>query len=100
MRLLWTFVKVVFILAVAIPISIIMLAAALGILGALVGIAILALKVAFFAFVGWGVFRLVARMLGGPTVTSKIRVSELPPVDPHYEAAMRELDRELGGTSR
>ena len=100
MRLLWTFVKVVFVLAVAIPLSIIMLAAALGILGALVGIAILALKVAFFAFVGWGVFRLVARMFGGPAKTSAARISELPPVDPHYEAAMRELDRELGGTSR
>jgi hypothetical protein len=100
MRLLWTLVKVVFVLAIAIPISIIMLATALGILGALVGIAILALKIAFFAFVGWGVFRLVGRMLGGPTKTSSVRVSELPPVDPHYEAAMRELDRELGGTSR
>lgn len=100
MRLLWTLVKVVFALAIAIPISIIMLATALGILGALVGIAILALKIAFFAFVGWGVFRFVGRMLGGPTKTSGVRVSELPPVDPHYEAAMRELDRELGGTSR
>jgi len=99
MKLLWTFVKVVVVLAVAIPISIIMLAAALGILGALVGIAILALKIAFFALVGMGIFRLVSRMFGGPSKASMRPVSELP-VDPHYEAAMRELDRELGGTSR
>jgi ABC-type transport system involved in cytochrome c biogenesis permease subunit len=100
MKVLWTLVKVVFVLAVAIPISIIMLAAALGILGALVGIAILSLKVAVLALVGWGMFRLISRMLGGPAKSSTRPVSELPPVDPHYEAAMRELDRELGGTSR
>jgi len=93
MRVLWTLVKIVIALALAIPLSIIMLATALGILGALVGIAILALKLAVVALVGWGVFRLIARLLGG---ARRNEIKDLPPVDPHYEAAMRELDRELG----
>jgi hypothetical protein len=98
MRLLWTFIKVVIALAVAIPLSIIVLATALGILGALVGIAFIALKLAFFALIGWGAFRLISRLFGGPSKIERRTVaSELPPVDPHYEAAMRELDQELGG---
>jgi len=95
MRILWTFLKVVIVLAIAIPVSILMLAMALGILGALVGIAVLALKVAVVALVGLGAFRLIARLLGGPASRSTTSAA-LPPVDPHYEAAMRELDRELG----
>jgi small-conductance mechanosensitive channel len=101
MKVLWTLLKVVITLVVAIPVSIIVLATALGILGALVGIAVLALKVAVFGLVGWAAFRLVARLLRGPSRdTSKSRMAELPPVDPHYEAAMRELDRELGPVAR
>lgn len=94
MKVLWTLFKVVIALALAIPLSILVLATALGILGALVGVAILALKVAVCAVVGFAVFRVITRLLGGPAQPK--RVSELPPVDPHYEAAMRELDRELG----
>jgi hypothetical protein len=101
MRVLWTLLKIVIVLALAIPVSIIMLAAALGLLGALVGIAILALKVAVVGLVMWGVFKIVARLIGGP---SKRRTADMSPqpllVDPHYEAAMRELDQELGHVSR
>ena len=101
MRVLWTLLKVVIALVVAIPVSILVLATALGILGALVGVAVLALKIAVFALVGWGAFRLVARLMGGPARGApKSPISELPPVDPHYEAAMRELDRELGHAPR
>lgn len=95
MRLLWNLFKIVIVLALAIPISIIVLATALGILGALVGFAILALKLAVVALVGWGVFRVITHLLGAPTKGEK-RTVQLPPVDPHYEAAMRELDQELG----
>ena len=97
MRMLWTFLKVVIALALAIPLSIIVLATALGILGALVGLAILTLKIAIFGLIGYGVFRLIGRLVGGPSKSA--RLAELPasaPIDPHYEAAMRELDRELG----
>jgi|SRR6185503_8494936 len=97
MRALWTFLKIVIALALAIPLSIIVLATALGILGALVGLAIMTLKIAIFGLIGYGVFRLISRLVGGPSRSA--RRAELPapaPVDPHYEAAMRELDRELG----
>jgi hypothetical protein len=101
MKALWTLLKIVIALALAIPLSIIVLATALGILGALVGIAILALKVAVFGLVGWGVFRLITRLVGGSADgTRRNAISAPPPVDPHYEAAMRELDRDLGEVPR
>lgn len=103
MNVLWTLLKAVIALVVVIPLSIIVLATALGILGALVGVAILALKLVVFAFVGWAAFRLIGRLLRGPSSDrKKSAIAELPqpPVDPHYEAAMRELDRELGPAAR
>jgi len=99
MRVLWTLVKIVIALALAIPISIIVLATALGFLGALVGVAFLALKLAVVGLIGWGVFRLMGRLLGGSAKREE-RITQLPPVDPHYEAAMRELERELGEAPR
>ena len=101
MKVLWTLLKVVVTLVVAIPLSIIVLATALGILGALVGVAVLVLKLAVFGFAGWVAFRLIARLVRGPSRDRrKGAIAELPPVDPHYEAAMRELDRELGPVAR
>ena len=101
MKVLWTLVKIVVALALAIPLSIIVLATAVGILGALVGVAFVALKLAVFALVGWGAFQLIARLLGGPAKGEQANgMKQLAPVDPHYEAAMRELDRELGEVPR
>jgi hypothetical protein len=103
MKVLWTLLKVVIGLLVAIPVSIIVLATALGILGALVGVAILMLKLVVYGLVGWAAFRLIARLLRGPSSDRRKRViAELPlsPVDPYYEAAMRDLDRELGPAAR
>src|SRR5262245_24485004 len=101
MRILWTLAKVVIVLAIGIPLSIIVLATALGVLGALVGLAILALKVAVAGLICWGVFRLVAGLFRGSAPRPRPPViAQLPPVDPHYEAAMRELDRELGEVPR
>jgi hypothetical protein len=101
MKVLWRLLKVVVVLVIAIPVSIIVLATALGILGALVGLAVLVLKLVVFGFVGWVAFRLIARLLRGPSSdTGPSAIAELPPADPHYEAAIRELDRELGPTAR
>jgi hypothetical protein len=103
MKVLWTLLKVVIGLVIAIPLSILVLATALGILGALVGVAILALKLVVFGLVGWAAFRLITRLVRGPSSDKrKSTITELPPpaVDPHYEAAMRELDRELGPAAR
>jgi len=94
MKVLWTLFKVVIALALVIPVSIFLLATALGIFGALLGLAVVAFKVGILALIGYGAFRLLARLLGGSPRPRP--VEQLPPVDPHYEAAMRELDRELG----
>ena len=41
-------------------------------------------------------FRFVARLVGGSAGTvHRQAIPEAPPVDRHYEAAMRELDQEL-----
>jgi hypothetical protein len=101
MRLLWTVLKVAIALVFALPIAIIILATALGIFGALLGLAFLALRIAVIGLLCWGAFRFVAWLLRGATSQSPQReVKPLPQVDPHYEAAMRELDRELGHVSR
>ena len=101
MRVLWTLVKVVVALAVAIPLSIIVLATGLGILGTLVGLAVLTIKLAVLALCGYGVFRLFAAIFGGRTSSARgVPIADLPPVDRHYEAAMRELDQELGDVRR
>ncbi len=96
MRLLWTLVKIVLALALVVPISIIVLATVLGVFGALLGLAFLALRLAVVGLIVWGVFRLAVRLFGGRKRPEPIKVRELPPPDPHFEAAMRELDRELG----
>ena len=101
MKVLWTFLKVVIALMVAIPLSIIVLATALGVLGALFGFAVLALKLVVFGLVGWVAFRLISRLVRGPSRDRRKRaIAELPPGDPYYDAAMRELDRELGPAAR
>ena len=48
MRIIWTLLKVIIGLAIAIPLAIFVFAATIGILGAMVGLAIVALKFAIF----------------------------------------------------
>jgi hypothetical protein len=101
MKVLWTLLKIVIGLVVVIPVSILALAIALGILGGLIGIAVLALKLVAFGLVGWVAFRLISRLMRAPASDKRpSTIADLPPVDPHYEAAIRELDRELGPVSR
>jgi hypothetical protein len=97
MRMLWTVVKVALALALVIPVSIILLATALSVFGALLGLAILTLKVAVVGVILWGLFRLARALFGGRSPRAEPgMVRQLPAVDPYYEAAKRELDRELG----
>lgn len=101
MGMLWKLFKIVIALAIAVPLSIIALAMALGVLGALMGIAILTLKLAVAGLVGWGLFKLAASLMRGPTSRAKRNeITRLPPADPYYEAAMRDLDRHLGDVPR
>ena len=102
MRLFWTVLKIALGLAIAIPVGLIVLATTLGILGALFGLAVLVLKLAFVGLIAYGAFR-VARGLFGSTPAPKPQqpvVHELPSRDPYYDAAMRELDSELGRYDR
>lgn len=101
MRILWTFAKVVIALVVVVPVSIIVLALTLGLFGALVGLAFVALKLAFVGLLIWFLVRLAFRLVSGPRHGAQPEATPvLTPPDPHYEAAMRELDRHLGGTAR
>jgi hypothetical protein len=95
MRVLWTLVKVMLALAIAIPLGIVALALTVGIVGTLLGIALLVLKLACIGFVGYGLYRIV-RLAFAPAKTAPPTMRELPPADAYYEAAMRELDSELG----
>ena len=93
MRILWTLAKVILGLAIAIPLGMIAIGLAMGILGSLFGIAVLVLRLAVFGFIGYGAFLLARRLFGSPKpVTQPLR--ELHAPDPYYEAAMRELDAE------
>ena len=101
MKVLWTLLKVALALALVIPVSIVVLATALGIFGALMGLAFLVLRIAVIALIAYGAFKLVARLFRGPKPSPVVReIPQLAPRDLHYEAAMRELDRELGHSAR
>jgi hypothetical protein len=100
MRILWTFAKIVIGLALLVPLGIVVAATAFGILGVLLGLAVLVLKLAVFGLVGYALFKVVRHLFAPAPQPARPVVRELPPVDKHYEAAMRELDAELGHTSR
>lgn len=100
MRIIWTLVKIIIAAAIIVPLAIIALGLGLGILGALIGLAVLSLKLAVLALIGYGVFKLATKLFGGSKAPAPPPVQQLPTYDPHYEAAMRELDRELGEVPR
>jgi hypothetical protein len=101
MRLLWKVLKVGLVLAIGLPLAIIAVGMSLGLLGALVGLAVLVLRVAIVCAIVWLAVRFAMSLLSGGSARPN-RVESLqpslkppPPVDPHYEAALRELDREF-----
>ena len=94
MRILWTLFKVILGLAIAIPVGIVVLALTVGVLGTLLAFAIMALRLAVVGFVGYGIYRVAKHLFFSPAPPRVIR--DLPPADPYYNAAMRELDAELG----
>jgi hypothetical protein len=96
MRILWTLFKVMLGLAIAIPVGIIVLALTVGVLGTLFAFAVLALRLAIIAAVGYGAFRLARHLFFSPSTPKVAPLRDLPPVDPYYQAAVRELDAELG----
>ena len=98
MRILWTLVKVIVGLAIAIPLGIVALGVTIGVVGVVLGLAILALKIACVGLVGYGLYR-VLRLFFAPAPSPVRATSALPKPDPYYDAAMRELDTEMGRAS-
>ena len=99
MRIIWTLVKVIIGLAIAIPLALIVLSAAVGIFGALIGLAFFALRIAVFVLLGVLGFKLIGCLFRS-TPAPRPALPAAAPVDPHYEAAMRELEQELGERPR
>jgi len=101
MRVFWMLIKIIVGLAIAIPLGIVALALTVGLVGTLVGLAFVALKLAVVGLVGYGVYRF-ARMVFAPSRPTPLVAHELPlpRTDKYYEAAMRELDSELGPSAR
>lgn len=98
MRVLWTLLKIIIGLAVAIPVAFLALALTLGLVGTLFAFVVIALKLAIVGVIGYGLFRL-ARALLAPShkaAPAPIREVSAPAPDPYYAAAVRELDAELG----
>ena len=87
MRLMWTFVKVAVVLAIAIPLGLLAL-------GLVAGLVRLAFRVAILGLIGYGVYHLARRFFAASPPPKP--VSPLPNPDPYYTAAMRELDAEMG----
>lgn len=97
MKALWTLLKVVLVLLLVIPLSMFVLGTAFTVLGAILGLAIIALRVAVAGLIIYGLFKLGSAIFGGRKQRPEpAEIRALPPVDPYYEAAKRELDRELG----
>ena len=93
MKVLWTLLKVAVALVLVIPVSLLLL----GVIGTVLGLAIMLLRLALIGLLAYGAFKLIARLLRGPT--ARVKSVETPrlatPADPYYQAAMRELDRDL-----
>lgn len=96
MKFLWTLLKVFLGLAIAIPVIIIVLSLTLGLLGAVVGLAFFALRIALVCALVYGAFRLAMALFGSrPEPKRPPELAQPMRVDPYYEAAKRELDREI-----
>lgn len=92
MKVLLTVLKVVVALVLFIPVSLIVL----GLFGTVLGLALLLLRVALIGLLAYGAFKLVARLIRGPSRHVKPKATpRLEPVDPYFQAAMRELDQDL-----
>lgn len=92
MKVLWTLAKVAIALVLVIPLSLLML----GVFGAALALAVMLLRLAVIGLLAYGAFKLAARLLRGPTprVEPK-KTPQLGSADPYYQAAMRELDRDI-----
>jgi hypothetical protein len=96
MKMLWAFAKVLLVLALAIPVSFIVLTTALGIFGVLVGLVAIAVRLAIVGGIAYVAYRVIKALVGGPSTPARPREIAMPRVDPYYEAAVKEVDRDIG----
>jgi hypothetical protein len=98
-RVLVTLFKIALGLAIAIPVGLFLMAMTLGLIGTVVGLAVVAVRLCVFGLVGYGIYR-IGRFFFAPSRKSPrnaVPATALPSPDPYYAAAMRELDAELKG---
>lgn len=92
MKVLGTLLKVAVGLVLIIPVCLIVL----GIFGTVLGLAVMLVRLAVIGLMGYGAFKLFARLMRGPAArVERSQTPQLAPVDPYYQAAMKELDRDL-----
>ena len=92
MKVFGTLLKIAVTLMLLIPIGFIVL----GIFGTVLGLAFMLLRLAILGLMAIGAFKLFARLTRGRTANvERSQTRRLAPVDPYYQAAMRELDRDL-----
>src|SRR5262245_3810413 len=98
MRVLWTLLKVIIGLAIAIPVAFLALALTAGLVGTLFAVLVIAVKLAIVGAIAYGLFRLARAMFAPSHKAPATPVRELsePAADRYYDAAVRELDAELG----
>lgn len=92
MKVLWTLLKVAAAIVLVIPLSLLLL----GVVGTVLGLAVMLLRLAVLGLLVFGAFKLIARLMRGPA--PRVDPKETPrltSVDPYYQAAMRELDMDL-----
>lgn len=95
MRSLWTVVKIIIGLAVAIPVGVFVLGMTFGLVGIAVSLVLAALRLACIGLVGYGLYRVARYFLAPAAKPPKAAAPELANADPYYAAALRELDSEL-----
>ena len=91
MNVLWKVVKVVLALVLVVPLSLM----ALGLFGTILGLSIALLRLALLGLLAYGAFRLAARLIRGPKHIEPAKAPSLNAADPLYDAAMKEIDRDL-----
>ena len=96
MRILWTVFKVVVALAIMIPLGLLAFGLTMGLVGVVLGLVFMAVKLACVVAVAYGLFRVAKFFFGSKDPAPARPIQALPPRDPYYEAAMRELDSEMG----
>lgn len=95
MRLLWGLFKVALVLAIGIPICFFAISLALGIVGTVIGLVVMAVRLAVLGLTGYVLYRVFRWVFGPRTPPVRPSTPALPAPDPYYAAAMRELDAEL-----